>query len=422
MKRAGDFLKGFLGRQGGWILTSNLLHKIIGFGVTIFVVRLLSTDEYGNVSYALVIVNALIPVLGLGAFQSMLRFATDGHGPRAKKQTFYYAFSRGMTLTMGLAALLAISAPILGSNMPDSVHLLRIAVFSLPGFLMLEFAKGYARLFGFNRLSAVIETSYITTLLALTVILASFFGAVGYAWALVLSPLMVSLFFMSLMRLRFFSWADLPSDSRAFWVYGSWISLGSLAAQAVFAVDNLLIANLLPDAAEDLALYRVSSVIPIAALVLPSAVAASDFVKNANKKTDSQWLRSYARGYFHLFLPLTAAVCAVMWLAAPWLLRLFGAEYTQYPGLMRIFIAGIAGAYLFRVPFGNLLSAVGKANWNTYINLGSVLLALGLTYPLVLNFGVEGAAMATSIVLWLSGIANVLMFFRYLKMLSKQVK
>ena len=81
---------------------------------------------------------------------------------------------------------------------------------------------------------------------------------------------------------------------------------------------------------------------------------------------------------------------------------------------MRIFLVGSLGAHLLRVPFGNLLSAVGKADWNTYINVIVLLLTVLACWYFIPLYGINGAATAMAIMMWVSGGLNALFFQFYI--------
>jgi len=412
-----DFVKGFISRQGNWVLGAHVFSKVMGFLTVLYVVRTHSEADYGLVSYALVVVNALVPFMGLGAFQAFLRFGSDRPGYWSKKQLYRYAYGRGMVASAGLAAVVLAAAPIICGDLPGAVPFMRILAFSLLSVLLMEYAKSYARLMGMNRQAGQIEIAFAVCLLALTVMLTYFLGMQGYALAMVMAPLAAAVPYIVVFRLPGFSWGR-ETDSGAFWRYGIFVTLGALTGQLFYAVDVYMIGHLIPDAARDIALYRVSAIIPLAGLVVPIAVASADFVKNSENKSNPQALRTYMRGYLRTFIPLTLVLTLVLLWVTPVLLSLFGSQYSQNPALMRIFVLGMAGAYLLRVPFGNLLSAVGRADWNTYHNILIVILAIGLCALVVPAHGILGAAWVTAGLMWLSGVFSAMLLLLHLKKIS----
>ena len=111
---------------------------------------------------------------------------------------------------------------------------------------------------------------------------------------------------------------------------------------------------------------------------------------------------NFMKKHKHSFLFLSFIALAILWFIAPWILGVFGASYQNGAGVMRIFLVGSLGAHLLRVPFGNLLSAVGKADWNTYINVIVLLLTVLACWYFIPLYGINGAAMATliSLIVW----------------------
>lgn len=413
-----DFIKGFIHRQGTWILGAHVFSKIIGFLTVLYIVRNHSEVEYGLLSYALVVVNALVPFMGLGAFQAFLRFGSDRPGYHSKKSLYRYAYSRGMIASFGLTGAIFLLAPLICHGLPDAVSFMRILSFSLVSVLVMEYAKSYARLLNMNRQAGQIEMSFSVSLLALSVLLSYFMGIRGYALAIVLAPMAAAIPFMVALRLPLWTWGR-ETGTGAFWRYGLFITAGSLTAQLFYAVDVYMIGELMREAAEEIALYRVSAIIPLAGLVLPIAIASSDFVRNSENKNDRAALLKYVKGYMRTFGVLTPLLCALLMLATPSLLGLFGGNYAESPRIMHIFLFGMAGAYLFRVPYGNLLSAVGLADRNTYTNIAVLLLTIFLCAWAIPRFGIMGAAWVTAGMMWVSGLVNFLLFFLFLRKLPE---
>ena len=74
------------------------------------------------------------------------------------------------------------------------------------------------------------------------------------------------------------------------------------------------------------------------------------------------------------------------------------------------------------MPYGHLLSAVGRADWNTYISVLLVVLTVVSCTLGIRHWGVEGAAMAMAAMYWLGGAMNAVMFEVYLRSLTGGAK
>jgi O-antigen/teichoic acid export membrane protein len=193
-------------------------------------------------------------------------------------------------------------------------------------------------------------------------------------------------------------------------------------SQLFYAADVFLIGHHFGEEASVVAVYRVALIVPLASTVLPVSVAATDYMNNALNKRDARALRSYMVGYWKTFGALSLALLGLLAWLAPVILQVFGEGYAEGANIMRIFLLGSLGAHVLRVPYGHLLSAVGKANWNTYISVLLVVLTVVFCTLGIRHWGVEGAAMAMAAMYWLGGLMNATMFEMYLRSLTRGAK
>ena len=121
------------------------------------------------------------------------------------------------------------------------------------------------------------------------------------------------------------------------------------------------------------------------------------------------------RNYWKTFGVLSFLALGTLAALAPWLLQVFGQGYVEGATVMRIFLIGSLGAHLLRVPYGHLLSAVGRADWNTYVNAVVFVLTVALCMFAIPRWGIEGAAAAMACMLWASGLMYALMFEIHLR-------
>ena len=413
------FIQEFFRRKGQWMMAANVLNKLMGFAAVVYVTRNTSEAAFGAYSYAQSIVLALVPFMGLGAYQAFLRYSSDAPGQTTKKTLYHYAYSRGILFTMILITCLILLAPWLCSSVPESTTPFRILSFLILTTLNMEFVKSYARAIHKNAISAKIDITYAISLLILSIMLTSLYGILGYAAAVTIAPVIAVLYNAWRMNIMSFKTVKLSPVFNGFWKYGIFTTIGALLAKFFFAVDVLMLGHFLGDDASVLAIYRVAIIIPFATLVLPVSIAATDYVKNSANKDNPAALRSYMKNYMLTFGFLSLAALATLYLIAPWLLKVFGQNYAEGADIMRVFLIGIFGAHLLRIPYGNLLSAVGKADWNTYINLVVLILTIFVCYNFVPRFDVLGAAYAMAIMMWVSGLFNACCFRFYLKTISK---
>lgn len=417
-----DFLSSFNKRKGLWILAANLLSKLLGFASVLLVTRQCTESEFGAYSYGFNIVTALIPFMGFGAYQAFIRFTAETKGQSDKKILYHYSFQKGILLSGLLSILLILLAPFICASLPDSVASFRVLSFVVITTLCMEYVKSYARVLHKNAISARIDIYYSILLLLLSVLLTPYFGVIGYAIAVTSAPLFASVYYARKLKLISLERKKIKVSAQKFWRYGIFTAIGAFLSQMFYAVDIYMIGEFSVNNSVAVALYRVAAIIPLATLILPSSVAATDFVKNTKIDRDIKALKHYIIHYWKTFGLMSIFSLALLWWLAPILLEVFGKNYTEGSDIMRILLIGMIGAHLFRVPFGNLLSAVGKAEWNTYLNAVVLVMTIFLCGVLLPLFELRGAAIAVSIMLWFSGLLNALAFWRYLGSLQPNEK
>lgn len=410
-----------------------VLAKIIGFVISLFVANALTKPEYGFYTYAFTIISFMLPFIGFGGYQSLIYFGAELKTEEEKQALFSYAFKRGIGLSAVMAAVVILFSSLITKNLPESQFLLILLSLHLVTFTLVNYVRNYTRLIGRNDIFGKSELVYSIVLLVLVIAGVLSVKETGYAAAMALTPLLVGLFYYKKIGVGSFK-ASKPAslDAKAFWKYGVFVSLGAVAAQLLYAVDIMTIGNFLPlefltggDSVESkIAIYKVCSIIPLAAFVLPLAIVTTDFVHIAEQKTDAVFLKSYAKSLMKILIPAGIVVAAILHFGATYFLALFDlmAEVPKYAGnenLISIFALGVIGAFIFRVPFGNLLSAVGKADWNSYISFAMLAINILLNYVLVKSYGITGAAWATTIIIWVSGVVSMMAFNFFLRRIKK---
>ena len=151
----------------------------------------------------------------------------------------------------------------------------------------MEHVKGLARALNDNKTSAQVDLVFATLMVLGAGVGVHLGGIQGYALAVVLSPSLRPCRLGETGRAAHVL-GRLSELAPGFWSYGVHTALGAVLAKGFYAVDVFLIGRLWLENAEALAVYRVAWLIPLATHVLPTAVAATDFVRNASKHDQGQ--------------------------------------------------------------------------------------------------------------------------------------
>lgn len=404
------------------MLVSHGVVKVFGFAAVVAVTRIVTEADYGLYAYAMGLVASAVPFMGFGAFQAFVRYSALAPSQSAKFDLHRYALGWGFLGAASLSLLVSLLAPSICRDLPDSAPVMGILAWVIASTFIMEHTKGLARALHLNRMSAQIDLTFAALLLVGAFFGTRAFGIGGYAWAVVLSPVAASLPFMVRLGVHHRAWSRVRqglAEFEGFWSYGLHTAAGSVFGQAFFAVDVYLLGRLWVESPDDLAVYRVAWLIPLATQVMPSAVAATDFVRNAAMFDDAAGIRSYILQYWKTFGLVSLVILAVIAMMAPWLLGIFGPGYPRGAEWMQVMLIGALGAHLLRIPMGNLLSAFGRAQWNTWTSAAVLVLACAGCAWRIPTHGLLGAAQVMAVMLWVNGFASLALVGRHMRLSAK---
>ena len=413
------FLSQFIGRQGLWMLASHGAVKVLGFAAVVAVTRMVTEADYGLYAYAMGLVASAVPFMGFGAYQAFVRFSALAPSQLAKFSLHRHAMGWGLLGSVALSLLISLLAPWICRDLPESASVLGVLAWVIVSTFIFEHTKGLARALHLNRMSAQVDLTFAVLLVAGAYIGARTIGIQGYAFAVVLSPIVASLPFMIRLNAHRITGGRVHQGMEGFWSYGLNTAIGGMFGQALFAVDIFMLGRLWVESPDDLAIYRVAWLIPLATQVMPSAVAATDFVRNAAMADDAAGIRSYVLQYWKSFGLVSLVGLSVAAALAPWLLSIFGPGYPRGAQWMQIMLVGVLGAHLLRIPMGNLLSALGRARWNTWTSAAVLVLAgVGCAWRIPSD-GLLGAAQVMAFMLWVNGLISLALVWHHMRLAQR---
>lgn len=239
-------------------------------------------------------------------------------------------------------------------------------------------------------------------------------GLKGLITAKIISPFIATVLLVPGIKDWFkFSFSFKKSDFE-YEKYGLFVGFGSIANQLLYSLDTIMLGYFIvqPDI---IAEYRVATIIPFSLMFIPIVFMQTDFVFISENYKNASYLRKYFQKISCLmFFTSSILFLFFTFFSKDILTLLFGKQYAGSSSLFNIFLIGLIGAFSFRIPLGNILAAVGLSKQNAivaYIMLG---LDIIFNFFLINRFGAKGAAMASSLVMWLSGFFSFIIFKNYL--------
>lgn len=412
---AKNFIQSFIQRKGIWVLLSSYFAKAATFLISIFVARYLAKEEFGAITYAATIISFVAPFKGFGIHQGFLRFASISNSQIDKKFYLQKTLALGLKYTGIIIGALLILSTFITNNLSNAFLYLVLLSLQLIGLFLIDTLKIYTRVIGLNKLfSSVVFWNNLTLVIG-AISLTYLFGGLGYITALVLLPVVVGIVLLFKLNALQNIKPRVSLNKKEFINYGLFMSIGGVLSQLLYAVDIMLIANILKESSL-VAEYKVANIIPFSLLILPVAILTTDYVKISNEaEKDRSSIWKYYGAYLKIMSLISVGIIAFFYFCSDYLMLLFGEQYNNHNNLMFIFSIGVVGALLFRIPLGNILAAVGWPKINALFSLVILLINLVAGYYCVTKFGVFGAAYTTIALMWCSGILSLFALIYYVK-------
>jgi O-antigen/teichoic acid export membrane protein len=412
-----EFIQSFIKRKGIAVGFASAIEKVGGLILVLIMTHLISKNEVGLITYANTSIMFIIPFIGFGIHHGLIRYAGISGSQVVKRQLFIITLKKGIKYSIILAVLMILAAPLISYTLTDSKIYIYILSLQLISLFLFEIIRVYARLLNINKLYAQISVVKVVFVVVFALLGAFLFKGIGYTLSLAITPLIVSAFYMY--KLDFFKNESYQLTTnfnlRKYINFGLFTSLAGVLSQLLYAVDIILIGNILMDEAK-LAQYKVSFILPLSLLFLPIVFIQTDYVKIvAKSENDKNFIWNYFLNFLKIFSVIGALSIVFFWFFSDNLIHIFGKQYTNQDNLMFIFSIGVAGGMLLRVPLGNILAAIG---WPKVIALNSfVVLVFNLIFSsiFIYKYGIVGAAYVTAAMMWFSGILLLIAFLFYLK-------
>lgn len=400
-------------REGHLILLASLADKLVNFIIMVVAARYMSLATYGNFSYIKSIITTITPFSGLGGNHALLRFGMDTNDIKEKYNILFSALAFGSLFTLVLLfiiKILSIQYDFLKNSEQEEIF--NIYIFFVLSYYVYDVVRNYYRINFDNRAYAINSIRYAL----LTLLLGSFVLVVfNYVWFLILIVILPII--ITVIDNRKVLFQNIPSIKfkKPFWKYGTLIGSGAFLNQ-FFMQSDILILGFLNMESELIAQYKVATLLVYTFIFIPSAFLVRDFTTLSVHANNKSFLLQYVYTYFRYSSVILIFVISLFYiLSNNILIFLFGEKFQNDLGIQNILIFGLIAIVLFRMLFGNILNAVGKANLNVINAIFTIIIAIPTLFLLTKIYGIVGTAYAMVIVFACSGIISLGMFMFYIK-------
>lgn len=408
-----DFIRNFFKNKGHFVFGSLLIAKICGFISSIVIIRLLPEKDFGLVSTIAALSAIFLAFSGFGSQQILLRYGSISKSVKSKKDLSSYLFRQGFIYQLLLSIIFLLTSIFYLERLEQMIWLFLAFSIRLIGYFFYNHIQSQLRIDGENREFAKLNNVVNISGLLLTIFLTYLLGIMGYLIASALMPF-IALFWVRKVDLK--KHFILDWSKKELWKYGLFTAGTAVMSDALFSLDIIMIGYILNESY--VADYKTAILIPSNLTFIALTFMQSDFPKLAQHYNDKKFLTHYISNYYKIFIPLCLFLFSVFFFLHDFMITLFfGEKYIGIEVPFMILTSAFLLNMLFRNLYGNLLSAVGKMEYNTMVSLLALAVLYLLSAVLVPKYGVAGMAVSQALTLFFTGILLMAGFFAYFRKL-----
>lgn len=380
------------------IIGSNILNKIMQFCSGIFIVRVLTKEEFGIFIYAQNLLAFFLLINGLGITSGFLQYGSRNiDNEELKNSIANYSLKYGIGINL-LISFLVIIYSIFGKFKVEEARIIfRMMLFFPIIALVIEMIQIYLRINLKNKEMAKI--SNLNTFFNLIgMLLGSYvYGVIGLVVGKYIGNL-ISIFnclkYLKIIYLN--NVLKISQELKKEIIKFSIVAVfNNGISQLLYIIDIFLLGIIIPDK-NIIASYKTATLIPFALNFIPLSIMTYLYPYIAKNIENKIILRKYLKQLLIYLGGINLIISIGLILFSHLIITIiFGKNYLDSKNVFIILSIGYFIAGTFRIPFGNMLAAMEKLKYNFYITLFSGGLNIMLDIIFIKKYGSIGAAIAT---------------------------
>lgn len=377
------------------LLSANMAISLLSFGAQLLVIKFLSPAEMADVKTMQSFVGIAVVIAGVGLNTAVLKLCSEQRPDEERALILRKSLKFAVAPNTLILAAIAVAA-LLGLFSPSSRvnNWMLVLMFSVPatalGSVLMMYLQARKRI----KLMATAQTMIRVVGLSLVVLAAFFLGFAGFVVA---SAVVAIVALVPLVKLIKIDLVGQTSDANArfpmIWYYARWSLAGNLVTTTISFLDILMLNYLVDDRVE-VGYYSIATIFVLGLSQVTStvqAIATPYFSEYSGDKNQfMRVLKKYQKMLMATALILTVGTIAVV----PWLIvQFYGESYAPAGGYFRVLALKyfIWSCYAL---LGIAIWGVGKMKLSFYNALATLVFSTVVSYVLIQQDGLKGAAIA----------------------------
>lgn len=386
------------------IFLANIINKVLAFCNSIFIVRVLSKNDFGLYSYSQNLLSLFLIVSGLGINSGLLQYGSKAKSLEEKDMIFKYSLKRGCIVNIFLMILIIVYTKIGFFKIEEGRSIL-LLMSGIPIFsIIIELLIFNYRIRLKNREMAFFSVGNTF----FTIVFMIFFGYLWGIKGIILGRYMgmVLIIFLVIKELKLKELKILfPLKLKKEINHFSFMSMvNSSIILFIHTVDLFIIGTFIGDR-NIIATYKVANTIPFALEFIPSSVMTYLYPYFVRNNTNRDWLNNkYKQVIIGLTIFNFCLVILLIIFSKNIIFSIFGNKYSEAINIFKILCIGYFFTGSFRVVGANLLFIMNKIKFNMYSSIIACIMNILLNIIFIPKYGSIGAAYATMGVFFIWGL------------------
>ena len=397
------------------ILSGSFLTKIVSFFGSIFIVRILSKQEYGILGYIENIYGYVLTIAGMGLSNALLRYVILGQSINEKYSYFCYTVRKGIIWNI----LLALGSGMLYMFYPhpeayrSSAWLVVVLLLALPFQYLTDNTFCNERAMFANQRYALLSFIFSASAIVSKIVSGYLGGLYGVVICQTLVYILLGVLFIYNTKKTYYINAHARTLRKEERRNVSGYSFQYMITNGLWSLfmlnDTFLLGRFCsPEAIAD---YRVAYAIPGSISIISNAIGiyiGPYFVKNESNR---EWIQKNFKHVYIIIAVILAGLCLMIGLlAGPIIALLYGSEYMNIVGIMRRLLLAAFFNCGLRYMTANVLAAMGKIKYNMIVSAIGILCQLGINLKVAPAYGPMGVATTSCIVYAIMAVCLLMIF------------
>jgi O-antigen/teichoic acid export membrane protein len=378
-------------------IINNILSLFVSIGSGMIIARLLGPEGKGVLYLITQIVSFGAVFFSLGLGPALLYFLKQNKFTKNQATTFSLLYSLVVVVVLSLLFLFLKEYIIglLNNTLSSGMLVFGLVLIILNllitfwGYVLMDDETGVKT---FSVISVIGNLLYIIVLFALVFGFAK--GVIGALIALLASSIIRIGILFRYLFMRGFSYTKIPSENiQPIFKYAFGIFLGNLFLTSVYRIDVFFVNRIL--SVSELGVYSASVNVSELLLLIPNAIGVALFPHLTSLEYKNRTLTMSKIGRLSMILGVAGSLVIIA-IAYPFIIIVFGDKFRGAFIPTLLLLPGLV-AMTLNYAYSNYLNSIGKPQIAAKIFAIGVLVNILLNWSLLKRFGINGAAIFSSI-------------------------